>query len=158
MFNTILSISNTNKDPINRFNTGTCLRLSESEFPTPYVVDLLVGLRLEVVILLVGLRLEVVIHFCWYWWNCWLLLFICSFHNENKKRHEYFEPLQNNEWSLFQKRVVRTKFDIYIFIVKKPDFSKSKLKDVRYRSWYNINKQYKPKGQSRMNNPATMAT
>ena len=117
------------------------------EFPTPYVV-----------VLLVGLRLDVVIHFCWYWWNCWLSLFKCSFHNENKKRHEYFEPLQNNEWSLFQKRVVRTKFDIYIFIVKKPDFSKSKLKDVRYRSWYNINKQYKPTGQSRMDYTATMAT
>ena len=144
-------ISNTNKHPINRFNPGTCLRLSQAEFSTPYVVDLLVGLRLEMVILLVGLRLEmvillvglrleVVIHFCWYWWNCWLSLFKCSFHNENKKRHEYFEPLQNNEWSLFQKRVVRTRFDIYIFIVKKPDFSKSKLKDIRYRSWYNINK------------------
>ena len=61
MFNTILSISNTNKDPINRFNTGTCLRLSQAEFPTPYVVDLLVGLRLDVVILLLGLKLEVVI-------------------------------------------------------------------------------------------------
>ena len=58
-----LSISNTNKDPINRFNPGTCLRLFQAEFPTPYVVDLLVGLRLDVVILLVGLRLEVVILF-----------------------------------------------------------------------------------------------
>ena len=39
---------------------------------------------------------------------------------------------------------MRTKFDIYIFIVKKPDLSKSKLKGVRYRcdiiSMNNINR------------------
>ena len=38
----------------------TCTK-HRPRFPTPYVVVLLVGLRLEVVILLVGLRLEVVI-------------------------------------------------------------------------------------------------